>query len=232
MKKIIFISFVLFITLTGFSSLLAQQSGIQVNDKYRLLGNANIENDTSIQGSQYLNKEFVLARITSDDGEKIYSIRYNAYLDVIELQDENHKIFSINKSIENLIITVINTEEAFELIEFQEKDSGVKKGYLTHVTPIANTVKLFKRKKIKLTDAKPATNAYDKPKPASYNKIPDQYYIKIGENIAVLASKKKKDILKLFPENSGVISDYIKSNKIKVSKEEGLLKLINFINTL
>lgn len=232
MKRIIFISFALFITFTSFSSLLAQQNGVHANDAYWFLGNVNIENDTSIEGSQYLNKEFVLARITSDDGEKVYSIRYNAYLDIIELQNENRKIFSINKSIENISITIINTGEMYELIEFQKNKSEAKKGYLIHLTPTTNTVKLFKRKKIKLTDAKPVSNSYDKPRPATYNKIPDQYYIKIGEDKAVLASKKKKDILKLFPENSGVISDYIKSNKIKVSKEEDLLKLINFINTL
>ena len=36
----------------------------------------------------------------------------------------------------------------------------------------------------------------------------------------------------MFPEKEDLVETYIKKNKIKVSKEEDLVKLITYINTL
>lgn len=42
----------------------------------------------------------------------------------------------------------------------------------------------------------------------------------------------EKQFLKLFPENTGIIKEHIKSDKVKFDKPESLIKLMAFINTL
>ena len=52
-----------------------------------------------------------------------------------------------------------------------------------------------------------------------------------GEN-AQLLPKKNKDLAKLFPANSKEILSFIKTNKIKTSREDDLIRLVTYISSL
>ena len=78
----------------------------------------------------------------------------------------------------------------------------------------------------------PAKNSYSDTKPAYFKRANDTYYVIIKNKTAQVLPLKKKQILKLFPDNADKISAYIKTNKVKTSKEADLIQLFNYINTL
>lgn len=228
MKNITLIVFVIIVSFTIFPS--SAQSLIAT--RYQYINNIKITEDNRINGTPYVNEKFVPARVIINDEETIYNARYNAYLDIIELEDQNMKTFSINKSVENLTITLLDTGDVFELIKYLEGYT-IKESYFVHMSPASNKVKLFKKSNIKLIPAKPSFNGYDKARKAAYVRTSDEYYIKIGEeNLAVLAPRRKKDIAKLLPDHKSEILKFVKENKIKTSREEDLIELVNYLNTL
>lgn len=56
------------------------------------------------------------------------------------------------------------------------------------------------------------------------------YWIRKGNEWSDFINEKQ--LLKIFPENAGVIKQHIKSDKVRFDKPESLLKLMEFINTL
>jgi hypothetical protein len=66
-----------------------------------------------------------------------------------------------------------------------------------------------------------------------FKSLKDRIYIKIGSKEAIVLPTKKKKLAKaIFPENPKDILDFINSNKIKLSKEEDLITLINYLNSM
>lgn len=231
MKKIISKMFVFAVVLTILPTLVQSQGFSNRNTRARFLNDIRINDDNSINGSPYVNDKFVPARVTINDEEKIYNVRYNAYLDIIELEDENKQTFTINKSVENLTITLLDTGEVLELVKYLEEYT-IKESYFLHLSPPTHNVKLFKKSNIKLIPAKASFNGYDKARKATYASASDEYYIKVGEDLAVLAPRRKKDIGKLIPEHKSEILKFVKENKIKTSREEDLKELVDYLNLL
>jgi len=56
------------------------------------------------------------------------------------------------------------------------------------------------------------------------------YWMKIGDQWSDFQSEKQ--LLKLFPDKSGLIKDYMKSNKVKFDKPETMANLFTYINSL
>ncbi|RKE99111.1 hypothetical protein [Ichthyenterobacterium magnum] len=192
----------------------------------------NINNvKSNVTGSPYLNEEFTPARIALNKEERIYNMRYNAYSDVFEFKNEKNEKYAINKSIKDVTITLISTGKVFELIDYKDGDFN-KKGYFIHLSLKNDSVKLFKKNSVLYVPAKTSSNGYNKPKPAAFIKNSDKFYLRINDNPAILIPRNKKDFAKLFPALSKDILAYIKTNKIKTSKEADLLKLINYINSI
>ena len=101
-----------------------------------------------------------------------------------------------------------------------------------HVNNPISKYKLLIKETVVFIDRKPAKTSYDKTKPAVLKRISDKYFIAIGSDAAVEFPKKKKKFPKLFPDKHKDILSFMKKNKIKTSKEEDLVELINYINTL
>jgi len=187
--------------------------------------------DTKAVGSPYLNKAFLPAHISAMP-DKVFKVRYNAYDDEIEIEIDEGNIQNFNKNIKGVVVTMLNDDLKFTSISYVDDINGLTRGYLTPLTENNKKVKLFSRKAIKLIEAKPAVTSYDKDKPAEFKVIGDTPYISVNDAYARELPKNKKDIAKLFPENSKDVLNFIKKNKIKTSREADLIKLINYLNTL
>lgn len=188
--------------------------------------------DKSIKGSVYIQESFMPARLTTVDGTKIYNLKYNAYNDEIEIQNENQEPNALNKNIDNLLITFIADSKTYEAIDYLNDEGNASRGYFVHINDANNKYQLLIREAIKFVDRKPAKTGYDKSKPAEFKRLSDTYFVKNGNNPAVEFPKNKKDLSKIFPEKYDTISSFIKENRIKTSKEEDLVELFNYINTL
>jgi hypothetical protein len=187
--------------------------------------------DKTIQGTPYIIDDFSPARVSADS-EKIYNLRYNAVSDQMEVETDKNTIQAINKNIDGVKITFLKDEKTYQSINYINEDGIAERGYFIHVNGVNSKIKLLAKETKKFIERRPAKSSYQDTKPAEFKRLDDVYYIIIKNNTAQLLPEKKKDLLKLFPENSDKIEDFIKSNRIKMSKQEDLLELMSYINIL
>ncbi|MEM6516961.1 MAG: hypothetical protein AAF688_12315 [Bacteroidota bacterium] len=183
------------------------------------------------KGTPYLKEKFEAANVIGFDN-KIYNIRYNAFTDEIEIKLEDGSLKKMNNSLENVVVKTTLSKTIFEPLEYVDEDGNKLKGFLISLTPNNDSVKLYLRKSKRFVEAKPAQTGYDKDKPAEYKDERDEYYIKYNDSQPVFVPKKKKDFLKLFPAKKGEIESFIKKNKIKTNREDDLIALTNYMNSL
>nr|WP_321234345.1 hypothetical protein [uncultured Psychroserpens sp.] len=187
--------------------------------------------DKTIQGTPYIIDDFTPARVSADQN-KIFNLRYNAVSDQMEVQSDKNTIQAINRNIEGVTITFLKDNKTYQSLNYINEDGIAERGYFIHVNSPDSKVNLLLKESKKFIERQPAKSSYQETKPARFKKVDDVYYIILKNKTAQILPEKKKDILKLFPENSDKVASFIKSNKIKVSKREHLIKLVNYINTL
>jgi len=222
-----------FLMISSFNQVKAQDTG---SNQTLLEGGGAFLVTTGVKmkdaiGSPYLHEDFAVAKISSNTGE-IYNARYNAFKDEIEIKVSEGKIQNLNKSISNVYITFVNDNLIFTPLNYINADDGLERGYFVTLTKSNQNVKIYAQKGIRYAQAQPAISGYDKDKPAEFKNKNDVYFVSINNAYARELPTKKKDIAKLFPNNSKEVLNFIKKNKIKTSREADLINLINYINTL
>jgi len=72
---------------------------------------------------------------------------------------------------------------------------------------------------------------YNLPLPSDYIvKIEPKYWIRKDDGMVSFINEKQ--FLGLFPEKSGQLRDFIKKNRIKIDRNEHVIKLVNYCNSL
>lgn len=188
--------------------------------------------DNTIEGSVYIQETFMPAKLSLLEGTKIFNLKYNAYSDEFEIQNEGKKPGALNKNIDNLLIVFVAGNKTYEAKNYIDEKGEAKRGYFVHANDSKSKHKLLIKEAIKFIEKKTSETGYDKARPAKFKRLKDTYFISIGDDPAVEFPKKKKDFSKSFPNKHKDIMSFIKKNKIKTSKEDDLVKLINYINTL
>jgi hypothetical protein len=178
-----------------------------------------------ITGSPFTTDDFVLGTVTGY--KQKYFLRYDAYNDQIQVKDNNDQILIVNKKTINEV--TFNDGTKYVVFDYTLDENNMN-GYL-EVLVSDSTVSLFKKDIVKFIRAQKANSGYEKAAPAGYKKGKDRYLISI-KNSTIISFNKKKDLLKLFPDHKNDIEKFIKSDKIKLSKERDLVKLVNHINTI
>ena len=191
-------------------------------------------NDNSVSGTPYIVDDFMPGKISADKDGKIFSLRYNAFNDIIEVKKSETEIEALNKQLSNVTITFTNGNKSYRAFNYIDEDSNQqKRGYFVIVSDADEGKKpLLLKERIVFIEKQKAKTSYDKTKPAQYKRKSDQYFTLDDNGIAIELPSNKKDLAKTFPKHSKDILSFIKSNKIKTSKEEDLIQLINYINTL
>ncbi len=180
-----------------------------------------------IEGSPYLNDEFVNGNVytTSKTMFPDIPLRFNIYNHEIEFKSPEGKI------------AAIDTPEIVEKIEFGDyvvkyipyKDvKKIKRGFLLLLSD--GHAKLFARPSVDFRAAVPPA-AYKDAVPAKFIDKATSYYIRVGEDAALLI-EKKKDLTLAFPDHQQEIAAFIKKHKISHRKEDKLTALVEFYNSL
>lgn len=202
---------------------------IKTMDFYRL-NNTTIESpkntltEASIEGSPYLNDEFINGTVYTTDKKKVVDIplRYNIYNDNLEFKMPTGEIMEIAKP------------ESVERAEFGK----IKMIYHLSDSKEAGFFKLISEGKVSLL-AKPdiffqkATKeaAYKEAQPPRFIQKPEIPYLKNNENV-VVKIKGKKDLINEFSDHKNEVEAFIKKNKIKASNQDDLIKVVEFYNSL
>ncbi|WP_213277937.1 hypothetical protein [Chryseobacterium indologenes] len=173
-----------------------------------------------IAGSPYYNAEFHLANV-AENVEKV-PVRYNSYKDEVEFQKEG-KPLVLPKEEQFSRIEIISPKSTIVLLKTNDDLSG----YFFEL--VSGKIPLYKKIKVKFQDAIPAANSYATDKAAFFKTLDPVYYIKT-ESGYIKKTKKVRDIADAFPAKKDEIEKFVKSNNIKINKEEDLIKLVKFLN--
>lgn len=224
MKKITLIA------LLGISSFLFSQANTigltsgggtrEVFFKIKSEGAGRALNYDEIIGSPYLNKNFSIAKV-ANDYEKA-PVRYNTFNDEIEFQ-KNGTTLALPKEEKFSRIEIFSPKMTLVSLDTQDDLSGY------FIELVNDKTGLYKKIKTKFIDAVPAANSYATDRPASFKTLDPVYYIKT-ESGYIKKPKKIKEIAEAFPAKKDEIEKFVKSNNIKVNKEEDLIKLVKFLN--
>lgn len=183
----------------------------------------------NIIGTPYYDVEFNSANIAPMD--KVYFVRYNAALDDMEVIQSNDTLI-MNKNNKNYIIKQNKGNITYKILEYDDSKDD-KLGYYVQLTEGTN-VTLYRKDRKKFVEVKKAAYGGNLGgTSAEFKEQKSEFYMELNASgNAIKISKSKKEFLSLFPGKEDAIEKYIKQNKIKLNREDDLIKLINHVNSI
>ncbi len=175
------------------------------------------------QGSPYLEKNYSPAKIAASDN--IYSVKYNAYTDQMEVI-LNGDVKALNP-ISNYTVEFVNQNKVYKV--FSNKKG--EKGYFVVLFEGEKSVLLVKETIKFYYEVKPKSG-YDKYKPAQFNREKDRFYMGLKDASSTLLSNKKKDFYTTFGEFSEAIKKFVKSEKLNVKDSADLIAVFKYYDQL
>ena len=183
------------------------------------------------EGSQFHDEEFKEVKI-AESSEKL-TARYNAFLDEMEVQGEN-KSGWINKNKYGSKIIFTEDDVAYKILDADDSDDRKALGYY-EVLLENDYVSLYKKEAKKLAVGIEQLQ-YMTPPPkivADYQDVKAEYYIEFHNNgNAKKLSRTRRGVSKLFDDKRDIVKAYIKDNKLKVTRDEDLITIITYVNSL
>lgn len=205
-----------------FSSYSYSQQIFELKGSSIYIANINGESSLETEGSQYLDENYKKASV--DNGKADFLLRFNAYSNSFEYKNED-SVIKLDKIYKEILFT---NNVFFKLISYKNfKKEEFHNVYLEEVKN-SNSI-VYKNHKIKFNPAVESVSSYEKAKPAKYVFTKPSYVVKYKESYYEIP-EKTKDLEKLFPEKSAEIKAFVKQNKLKLTKEEDVIKFANFIN--
>ncbi|MBE0649999.1 MAG: hypothetical protein IH595_04065 [Bacteroidales bacterium] len=233
MKKLKFIC-ILFI---GFLPLALFGQGISENmakdDFWRIQqrdnGTTSIKIPYSkIQGSPYLNTQFGTGQIFTKEQTLYgsYPLRYNVFTGNFEFRKSNSEVFELNAP--GMVGKIDLDDTTFVYAPYLDKQV-TSNGFFQLLNSGTKAQGLI-RYSIEFLKATPP-GAYQDAQPARFSSVQKDYYVRFGQEPAVLIYKNS-DFLKALPDKKSEITKFIKKEKIHASREDDLIKLLNYYNSL
>lgn len=184
--------------------------------------------ETNVSGSKYFINNFLLGKVyfNTKPNKNMFALRYNAYLDLIEVQKEN-TIETLIKSV-NLSCSINNQVYVYQKY-IPKKNKKRKFGYLKILYKGKNTT-LFVKESVIFKEAKPAKNSIV----ASFNAkfVPYENYFFLDNRSKTIALPiTKKSILNELG-NTSKIKSFIKEERISFKKKEDLIKLFLYHDSI
>jgi hypothetical protein len=183
------------------------------------------------EGSQFYDIEFKEAKISTS--ETLYKVRYNAFLDEMEIMQAN-EIACINKNLQKHKISFPEDNLEYKILEADNRNKKRVHGYF-EVLLENNKVSLYKKNQKKLAIGLNRA-PYMTPAPEKIVEFQDEktaFYIELNNSgNAIKLPRKRKAVIRLFKGKEDLVKKFIKENNIKVTKEDDLKKLISYVNSL
>ncbi len=181
---------------------------------------------TPLEQQQFLNPDWQQGSVILADSSKIndLQLRYNLATKEIQfLNDDEIYAIALNNKINRVVIANRN----FLYSGFKYED--IRDGDFFEIL-VDGKCRLLLRRTAKFIKAQKA-EAYKQPEPAKYEII-ETYYLKKGENPALYMRTRKKSVLEMLSVKETEIKKYIKSERLRVSRQEDLVKLITYYNKI
>lgn len=175
---------------------------------------------SDIKGIPYYYPQFVDAKI--GDTSATVPVRYNIFLDTIEVV-EKEDVYQLPKDEPTPAFTFETTKEKLVFVKTDDFYSG----YFFELTE--GKYRILKKVSTKYQPATPAPNTLIAGSPAQFIPQKPIYFIQTG-NRFIKIPKSTKELAAELPEKAKELKDFVDKNKIKLNREEDLIKLGNFLN--
>lgn len=232
MKKILLTGVFAFATFAGFSQsdqamFELHTANIDLEQKWESFGMGEAEFN-AIKDEAYANPNFLEGSIFQ--GEKLarssVPMRYNAFADEIEIK-KNPTDKTYGALIKDPDVFVKLGQDLYVFIPFQ--GSNEKGGYF-NVLSDGKTYDLYKKTTSIFQEPKKAETSYRKDTPPSFIKSVKYYLVENGTFLEMPSSKSK--VLKMMDSKKSEIKSYIKTNRLDLDKEEDLIKIVSYFDSL
>jgi hypothetical protein len=181
----------------------------------------------NIAGTPFDDEKYMPAKISGVN--EVAMIRYNAYVDQIEVEVEG-ATYNLPKKDEYNQIVFVGSNKTISLKSYTDSKGVNTYGYLYEIASGTKS-KVYLKKIVILTPEKEPISSYDSYVPAKYNSGNDEYYFELNGQIKFMP-KGKKDLIALFPNKKSEIQSFLKQNKISFKDESDIIKLSEFLGSL
>ncbi len=178
-----------------------------------------------IDGNPYINsKEFKQVTIPGYSSN-VQNLRYNGFVDEMEFEDGG-EIYYTNKE-DGLKITFKDLNKIYHILNYSY-DNRTRFGYLVLLGEFPETT-LYKREKVELLKGEKSPSAFGKDANDYYAKERDLYLVK-KDSTFFKFPKNTKEFTESFSVNKSDFDNFVRTNKLNFTKEEDILKMMNYIN--
>lgn len=211
-----------FVSFIGFS-----QTGSNQILERTTINSYNLQSE-GLVGTSYINDDFLPAKLI--DGEEIYSMRYNAYKDVFEVERDGEIFYYLPKEFE-YPVTFVGDKKVYQVFSYEENNKTTS-GFFVVLNKGKN-ISLLLKEKINFYEEVKAKSELDKYKPPTLKRTIDTFFIGYKNNTSTELPRNKKDFFKLFSSKSNEVESFVKRNKLSFkNKKEDLIQIFRYYNTL
>ncbi|MFD2567209.1 hypothetical protein [Pseudotenacibaculum haliotis] len=186
----------------------------EINDKFY----------ESVSGSPYISDNFLPAKV--NDFKEVISARYNAYKDLITIKIGDSRAFFLQKKAGNKL-TFANNRGTYQV--FYDQGEEVK---FFKVLKSTKFYSLLIKQEVQLVGGEKPKNDYDKYIAPYFRRNKDKLYLSLDNVRAVKIPSNKKKFFKLFEDEEEKIKAYVKKHRLSVKKEEDLIKILMYYESL
>ncbi len=192
------------------------------------------DNDINIQGSRYLNRNFDLGAIYSQDGleGKAY-MRYDAYNDEVQLKINDSDSTSLILRKDKDIYCMLSGKKMYFKSYFNKRNA-ITEGYLFQIAETDSLV-LFERRVKRFKDGKEATTSFELPVASRFVSSRELYYENKRTKKVNFLKPNKKAIVGLFDGNTSKaskIKGFINKNRLNLNDPKKVAQVFYYYNTL
>jgi hypothetical protein len=188
----------------------------------KIRNSERIKEYKDIQGSPYLNENFVSGELYFIDTSAFrLPLRYNIYNDEMEYQLNDNNFVVDNPQMLNKI--VIN-KSVFVYLPFIEKG-----GYFELL--VSGKSFLVQKRIVTFKPAEGPKPIEGADIPAKFIKEKDKFYIVLN-NTETIRIDKLKTLVGALNDKKAIIESFLKSERIKNTKKENLIKIMEYYNSL
>ncbi len=179
-----------------------------------------------IDGSPYLDAEYKVGTVLTDDGTlyKDIPLRYNCFDDVLEFEKDDSPYDLLPKT------KIKRAEFGNQVFTYKdiESNNGSEKSFLQVLAEGKAT--LFARFGVKFYEAEELKGFADA-KPARFDDFSETFYVSVNDVPAKKIINNKK-LVEILGDKKKEVESYISKQKISIKKVDDLKKLVAYYNSL
>lgn len=184
-------------------------------------------NYNNIEGSPYLDDDLLKGYVKFSFGDStVQYVRYNIYSDEMEYLD-GEKLYVI-ENVNSLDHVHVNGH--FLFYRTYKLRNSFREGYLDRL--VEGRYNLYLKYNVDFEEAKPARSSYHEPTPNRFVMKNPTWYCSIDNSVIKNFETDNSSLEEIFREDFAEMKKYIKAEKLKLRKQEDVVRLFEYYNSM